>query len=86
MKKLSYRFQKGNFWSRLLWITGITASLIVGWYIIESIMFFLQTTVGTIGLFIISPFVSLGIIAFSIVKYPLVRDRDSYSKFTQKYL
>ena len=83
MKKLSYRFQKGNFWSRLLWIVGITLSLIIGWYIIESIMFFLQTTVGTIGLFIISPFVSLGIIAFSIVKYPKEKE---YSSFVKKYL
>lgn len=86
MKKLSYSFQKGNFWSKLLWIVGLTLSLIVGWCVIESIGFFLQTTVGTIGLLFISPIVAIGIIAFSIVKYPLVRDRDSYSKFTQKYL
>lgn len=86
MKKLSYSFQKGNFWSKLLWIIGLTLSLIVGWYVIESVGFFLQTTVGTIGLLFISPIVAIGIIAFSIVKYPRVRDRDSYSKFTQKYL
>lgn len=83
MKKLSYSFQKGNFWSKLLWIVGLTLSLIVGWCVIG---FFLQTTVGTIGLLCISPIVALGIIAFSIVKYPRVRELDSYSKFTQKYL
>lgn len=70
----------------MLWIVGLTLSLIVGWYVIESIGFFLQTTVGTIGLLCISPIVALGIIAFSIVKYPRVRELDSYSKFTQKYL
>lgn len=86
MKKLSYRFQKGNFWSRLLWIALITLILIALWYVVSSVMFFLQTTVGTIGLLFISPIVAIGIIAFSIVKYPRVRDRDSYSKFTQKYL
>lgn len=86
MKKLSYSFQKGNFWSKLLWIVGITLSLIVGWCVIESIGFFLQTTVGTIGLLCISPIVALGIIAFSIVKYPRVRDRDSYSDYVKKYL
>lgn len=86
MKKLSYSFQKGNFWSKLLWIIGITLSLIIGWFVVESVGFFLQITVGTIGLLFISPIVALGIIAFSIVKYPRVRELDSYSKFTQKYL
>ncbi len=86
MKKLSLSFQKGDFWIKLLWVVGLTLSLIVGWFVIESVGFFLQTTVGTIGLLCVSPIVALGIIAFSIVKYPLVRDRDSYSKFTQKYL
>lgn len=83
MKKLSYSFQKGNFWSKLLWIVGLTLSLIVGWCVIESIGFFLQTTVGTIGLLCISPIVALGIIAFSIVKYPKEKE---YSSFVKKYL
>ncbi|WNM54283.1 hypothetical protein CoNPh17_CDS0087 [Staphylococcus phage S-CoN_Ph17] len=38
--------------------------MIIGWYVIESVGFFLQTTVGTIGLLFISPIVALGIIAF----------------------
>ncbi|MDU6246491.1 MAG: hypothetical protein E6618_13300 [Staphylococcus warneri] len=86
MKKLSYSFQKGNFWSKLLWIVGLTLSLIVGWYVIESVGFFLQTTVGTIGLLFISPIVAIGIIAFSIVKYPRVKEANEYSEYTRKYL
>lgn len=83
MKKLSYSFQKGNLWSKLLWIVGLTLSLIIGWYVIESVGFFLQTTVGTIGLLFISPIVAIGIIAFSIVKYPKEKE---YSSFVKKYL
>lgn len=86
MKKLSYSFQKGNFWSRLLWVASLTLSLIVGWCVIWSVGFFLMTTIGTIGLLLISPIVALGIIAFSIVKYPMVRDRDSYSNYVKRYL
>lgn len=86
MKKLSYSFQKGNFWSKLLWIVGLTLYLIVGWYVIESIGFFLQTTVGTIGLLCISPFIAMSIIAFSIIKYPKVKDINEYSEYTRKYL
>lgn len=86
MKKLSYSFQKGNFWSKLLWIVGLTLSLIVGWYVIESVGFFLQTTVGTIGLLFISPIVAIGIIAFSIVKYPRAKEANEYSDYARKYL
>lgn len=86
MKKLSYSFQTGNFWSKLLWIASITIALIVGWYLIESIGFFLQSTVGIIGLLLISPIVALGIISFSIVKYPRVKEANEYSEYARKYL
>lgn len=86
MKKLALKFQKGNFWSKLLWITLITLILIALWYVVSSVMFFLQVTVGTIGLLIASPFVAMGIIAIAIIKYPRVRDRDSYSDYVKKYL
>lgn len=86
MKKLALKFQKGNFWSKLLWITLITLILIALWYVVSSIGFFLQTTVGTIGLLCISPIVALGIIAFSIVKYPRIKEANEYSEYTRKYL
>lgn len=86
MKKLSYKFQEGNFWTKLFYIVSITILLIVTWLVIDSIMFFLQTTVGTIGLLVASPFIAMGVVAFSILKHPKVRDRDSYSDFVKKYL
>lgn len=86
MKKLSYKFQSGNFWEKLFWIILITALIIITWCVVDSVMFFLQTVLTFWGLVILAPIVSLGIIAFSIVRYPKVKDRDSYSKFTQKYL
>ena len=44
MKKLSNSFQNGNIWIKLLWTVGIALGLIIGWIIVQSVMFFLQTT------------------------------------------
>lgn len=86
MKKLSLNFQKGDIWTKLLWFVTITIALIVAWIVLDAVMFFLRTVLGLWGLLLLAPIVSLGIIALSIIIYPKVRDRDSYSKFTQKYL
>ena len=50
MKKISNSFQNGTIWIKLVWVVGIALGLIVGWIIIQSVMFFLQTTIGFIGL------------------------------------
>ena len=73
MKKLSNSFQNGNIWIKLVWTVGIALGLIVGWIIIQSVMFFLQTTIGFIGLVLLSIPVSMGIIAFSIMKHPKIK-------------
>ena len=86
MKKLASSFQNGNGWTKLLWVIGIAASLIVSWIIIQSVMFFLQTTIGFIGLMLSSIPVSMGIIAFSIMKHPKIKKLEDYSSYTQKYL
>ena len=86
MKKLSNSFQNGNGWTKLLWVIGIAVSLIVSWIIIQSVMFFLQTTIGFIGLMLSSIPVSMGIIAFSIMKHPKIKKLEDYSGYTQKYL
>ena len=86
MKKLSSSFQNGNGWTKLLWVIGIAVSLIVSWIIIQSVMFFLQTTIGFIGLLLLSVPVSMGIIAFSIMKHPKLKKLEDYSSYTQKYL
>ena len=86
MKKLSNSFQNGNGWTKLLWVIGIAVSLIVSWVIIQSVMFFLQTTIGFIGLLLLSVPVSMGIIAFSIMKHPKLKKLEDYSSYTQKYL
>ena len=86
MKKLSNSFQNGNIWTKLLWVVGIALGLIVGWIIIQSVMFFLQTTIGFIGLLLLSIPVSMGIIAFSIMKHPRKKEYNEYSKYVQKYL
>ena len=86
MKKLSNSFQNGNIWIKLLWTVGIALGLIVGWIIIQSVMFFLQTTIGFIGLVLLSIPVSMAIIAFSIMKHPHKKDFHEYSSYTQKYL
>ena len=86
MKKLSNSFQNGTIWTKLLWVVGIALGLIIGWIIIQSVMFFLQTTIGFIGLVLLSIPVSMGIIAFSIMRYPRRKDYHEYSSFTQKYL
>ena len=86
MKKLSNSFQNGNIWTKLLWVVGIALGLIVGWIIIQSVMFFLQTTIGFIGLVLLSIPVSIAIIAFSIMRYPKLKKLEDYSSYTQKYL
>ena len=86
MKKLSNSFQNGNGWTKLLWVIGIAVSLIVSWIIIQSVMFFLQTTIGFIGLVLLSIPVSMAIIAFSIMRYPRKKEFHEYSSYTQKYL
>ena len=86
MKKLSNSFQNGNIWIKLVWVVGLALALIVGWIIIQSVMFFLQTTIGFIGLLLLSVPVSMGIIAFSIMKHPRKKEFNEYSSYTQKYL
>ena len=86
MKKLSNSFQNGTIWTKLLWVVGIALGLIVSWIIIQSVMFFLQTTIGFIGLVLLSIPVSMAIIAFSIMRYPHKKDFHEYSSYTQKYL
>ena len=86
MKKLSNSFQNGNIWIKLVWTVGIALGLIVGWTIIQSVMFFLQTTIGFIGLVLLSIPISMAIIAFSIMRHPLRKDFHEYSSYTQKYL
>ena len=86
MKKLSNSFQNGTIWIKLVWTVGIALGLIVGWIIIQSVMFFLQTTIGFIGLLLLSIPVSMGIIAFSIMKHPRKKEYNEYSKYVQKYL
>ena len=86
MKKLASSFQNGNGWTKLLWVIGIAVSLIVSWIIIQSVMFFLQTTIGFIGLILLSIPVSMGIVAFSIMKHPKLKKLEDYSSYTQKYL
>ena len=86
MKKLSNSFQNGNIWIKLVWIVGIALGLIVSWIIVQSVMFFLQTTIGFIGLLLLSVPVSMGIVAFSIMKHPRKKEFNEYSSYTQKYL
>ena len=86
MKKLSNSFQNGNIWIKLVWTVGIALGLIVSWIIVQSVMFFLQTTIGFIGLLLLSVPVSMGIIAFSIMRYPKLKKLEDYSSYTQKYL
>ena len=86
MKKLASSFQNGNGWTKLLWVIGIAVSLIFSLIIIQSVMFFLQTTIGFIGLMLSSIPVSMGIIAFSIMKHPKIKKLEDYSGYTQKYL
>ena len=86
MKKLSNSFQNGNIWIKLVWTVGIALGLIVGWIIVQSVMFFLQTTIGFIGLVLLSIPVSMGIVAFSIMKHPKIKKLEDYSSYTQKYL
>lgn len=86
MKKLSNSFQKGDFWIKLLWIIGLALTLIIGWVVVQSVMFFLQTTIGFIGLILLSIPISMAIIAFSIMRHPRKKDFHEYSSYTQKYL
>ena len=86
MKKLSNSFQNGNTWIKLVWTVGIALGLIVGWIIIQSVMFFLQTTIGFIGLVLLSIPISMAIIAFSIMRHPKIKKLEDYSSYTQKYL
>ena len=78
MKKISNSFQNGTIWTKLVWVVGIALGLIVGWIIIQSVMFFLQTTIGFIGLILLSVPVSMGIIAFSIIDRKSTRLNSSH--------
>ena len=86
MKKLSNSFQNGTIWTKLVWVVGLALALIVGWIIIQSVMFFLQATLGFIGLMLLSIPVSIAIIAFSIMRHPRKKEYHEYSSYTQKYL
>ena len=86
MKKLSNSFQNGTIWTKLVWVVGLALGLIVGWIIVQSVMFFLQTTIGFVGLMLLSIPVSMGIIAFSIMRHPRKKEYHEYSSYTQKYL
>ena len=86
MKKLSNSFQNGTIWIKLVWVVGLALALIVGWIVVQSVMFFLQTTIGFVGLMLLSIPVSMGIIAFSIMKHPRKKEFNEYSKYVQKYL
>ena len=86
MKKISNSFQNGTIWIKLVWVVGLALALIVGWIIIQSVMFFLQTTIGFVGLVLLSIPVSMAIIAFSIMRYPKLKKLEDYSSYTQKYL
>lgn len=86
MKKLASSFQNGNGWTKLLWVVGIAVALILTWIVVQSVMFFLQTTIGFIGLLLLSIPVSMGIIAFSIMKHPRKKEYNEYSSYAQKYL
>ena len=86
MKKLSNSFQNGTIWTKLLWVVGIALGLIVSWIIIQSVMFFLQTTIGFIGLVLLSIPVSMAIIAFSIMRYPKLKKLEDYPTHVRKYL
>ena len=86
MKKLASSFQNGNGWTKLLWVVGIAVALIVSWIVVQSAMFFLQTTIGFSGLLLLSVPVSMGIIAFSIMKHPKIKKLEDYSSYAQKYL
>ena len=86
MKKLASSFQNGNGWIKFLWVVGIAITLIISWIVVQSVMFFLQTTIGFVGLLLLSVPVSMGIIAFSIMKHPKLKKLEDYSSYTQKYL
>ena len=86
MKKLSNSFQNETIWIKLLWTVGIALGLIIGWIIVQSVMFFLQTTIGFIGLMLLSIPVSMAIIAFSIMRHPRKKEYHEYSSYIQKYL
>ena len=86
MKKLANSFQNGNGWTKFVLVVGIAIALIITWIVVQSLMFFLQTTIGFIGLILLSIPVSMGIIAFSIMKHPKLKKLEDYSSYTQKYL
>ena len=86
MKKLASSFQNGNGWIKFLWVVGIAIALIIAWIIVQSVMFFLQTTIWFIGLVLLSIPISMAIIAFSIMRHPRKKEFHEYSSYTQKYL
>ncbi|AFO70766.1 hypothetical protein SPJ221_42 [Staphylococcus phage vB_SauH_SPJ2] len=86
MKKLSKKFQKGGFWEKLFLFTVTTLLVVATWFLVDSVMFFLQTVLTFWGLVLLAPIVALGIIAFSILKYPRVKDINDYSEPVRKYL
>lgn len=86
MKKLASKFQNSDIWLKIVLVALITFLLIASWVIVDAVMFFLTITIGTVGLFILSPFVALGIVAIAIIKYPKVKDFGEYSSYTKKYL
>ena len=86
MEKLSNSFQNGTIWIKFLWVVGIAIALIIAWIIVQSVMFFLQTTIGFIGLVLLSIPISMAIIAFSIMRHPKLKKLEDYSSYTQKYL
>lgn len=86
MNKLSKKIQRGDWMLKFIAVGITTLLLVVSYTIINAIILFLNTTVGIVGLLVLSPFIAIGLVALLILKYPDKKDYQDYSAFTRRYL
>lgn len=83
MKKLSKKVQRGDWLTKFFIFIVLSFVIALTYVTVDALIFFLNTTVGFIGLVTILPFVSLGVMGLLIIKYP---DRKEHPEFIKKYI
>lgn len=86
MKKLSKKVQRADWLTRFFIFILLSFVIAFTYVVVDALIFFLNTTVGFIGLLTILPFISLGIMGLLVIKYPDRKEYNEYSGYVQKYI
>ncbi|AAX92427.1 putative membrane protein [Staphylococcus phage Twort] len=86
MKKLSKKIQRSDLLTKFFILIVLSFVIAILYITLDALIFFLNTTVGFIGLLTVLPFVSLGIMGLLVIKYPDRKELNEYSNYVKKYV